>query len=71
MTREHPPCAGCGRFLSAVKVREGAQGPGHCEGFDRPAYSTDQPCVLFIERGAWKTRQAEGHGQKQWQKAAA
>lgn len=62
MSREHPPCGQCARFVPAKA------GAGHCEGFDRPAQSTDQPCVLFNERGSWKARQVEGlskAGQKQ------
>lgn len=56
MNHDHLPCGSCARFLAANRKGEG---PGHCEGFDRPAYSTDEPCVLFIERGAWQTRKAE------------
>jgi hypothetical protein len=67
MSREHPPCGSCARFI-------GDEGPGHCEGFDRPAHSTDHPCVLFNERGSWKARQVEmpsKAGEKQRQRTAA
>lgn len=59
MTREHQPCGACARFLVAASRKKGEEGPGHCEGFDRTAHSTDAPCVLFNERGAWETRLAE------------
>jgi hypothetical protein len=50
MNREHPPCSTCSRFIPAKT------GAGHCEGFDRPAQATDQPCVLFVEQGSREAR---------------
>jgi len=56
MNRDHDPCRACGRFLIDASVRRNEEGPGHCEGFDRPAHSTDAPCVLFVERGSREAR---------------
>ena len=56
------PCGKCSRFPPAVSAKEEAQErTGHCSGWDKPVLSTniEQPCVLFLERGAWQTRQAE------------
>jgi hypothetical protein len=63
MNREPEPCGKCARFLPAAQLRKGEDGPGHCEGFERPAHSTDQPCVLFNERGTWEARKAQMPGE--------
>lgn len=59
MNREFQPCGACAKFLPDVDLKANADGPGHCEGFDRPAHSTDRPCVLFAERDSWATRKAQ------------
>jgi hypothetical protein len=59
MNREPLHCRICARFIPAATLRKDEEGPGHCEGYDRPAHSTDTRCVLFNERGAWKTRKAQ------------
>jgi hypothetical protein len=59
MTCEHLPCRHCARFIPDASLKANTDGPGHCEGFDRPAHSTDRPCVLFNEQGAWETRKAQ------------
>ena len=59
MTREHQPCGMCNRFPPASAKEEGVERTGHCSGWDEPFLSTDPPCVLFLERGAWQTRQKE------------
>jgi len=62
MTREFQPCGACNRFPPAVsRIEEAQERTGHCSGWDKPVLSTDrpEPCVLFLERGAWQTRQAE------------
>lgn len=45
MTREHPPCSACAKFVV-----------DHCTGFDRPAAADDQPCVLFVQQGSREAR---------------
>ena len=71
MTRAHDPCRACGRFLIDASVRRNEEGPGHCEGFDRPAHSTDAPCVLFVERGSRADRQSRQHRQETISRASA
>jgi len=56
MNREHQPCGTCSRFLPTGGQKAHEEGPGHCEGFERPAHSTDRPCVLFVERGSREAR---------------
>ena len=56
MNHAHDPCGHCARFLPDAILRKGEDGQGRCEGFDRPAHSTDQPCVLFVERGSREAR---------------
>lgn len=54
MNREPAPCGKCARFLPDASLRKGEDGPGYCEGYERPAHSTDiaQPCVLSLEPGS-------------------
>jgi hypothetical protein len=59
MNREPLPCRICARFIPTGSRRRNEDGPGHCEGFDRPVHSTDPRCVLFNEQGAWETRKAQ------------
>jgi hypothetical protein len=59
MNREPLHCRICARFVSVATLRKDEEGPGYCEGYDRPAHSTDTRCVLFNEQGAWKTRKAQ------------
>jgi len=61
----HDPCKACGRFLPDASLRKGEDGQGYCEGFDRPAHSTDAPCVLFVERGSRADRQSRQHRVKE------
>jgi hypothetical protein len=58
MNREPEPCRKCARFLPDAQLRKDEDGQGHCEGFDKPVHSTDDRCVLFIQRGSWRTRQS-------------
>ncbi|WP_156648793.1 hypothetical protein [Massilia sp. Leaf139] len=62
MNRDHQPCGKCNRFPPAASAKEEAQErTGHCSGWEKPVLSTnvEQPCVLFLERGTWATRQRE------------
>lgn len=59
MNQDHAPCLHCARFIPTGKRKAHEDGPGHCEGHDRPAHSTDRPCVLFLEQGSWSTRKAQ------------
>jgi hypothetical protein len=59
MNREHLPCLHCARFIPDPGLRKDQHGPGYCEGDERPAHSTDQPCVLFNRQGSWETRKAQ------------
>lgn len=62
MNRDHQPCGMCSRFPPPVSAKEEAQErTGHCSGWDKPVLSTnvERPCVLFLERGTWETRQTE------------
>jgi hypothetical protein len=59
MNREPLPCRICARFIPTASQRRNEDGPGHCEGFDKPVHSTDPRCVLFNEQGAWETRKAQ------------
>jgi hypothetical protein len=59
MNREPLHCRICARFIPAATLRKDEDGPGHCEGFDKPVHSTDTRCVLFNEQGSWKTRQMQ------------
>lgn len=56
MTRPHDPCGLCDRFTSSTAKAESDERTGHCSGFDKRVLSTDQPCVLFNERGTWEAR---------------
>lgn len=56
MKRDHDPCRTCARFLPTGGQKLHVDGPGHCECFDRPAQSTDRPCVLYVERGSREAR---------------
>ncbi len=56
MNRDHQPCGTCSRFLPTGAQKAHEEGPGHCEGFERPAHSTDRPCVLFVEQGSREAR---------------
>lgn len=60
MNREPEPCGKCARFLHDAQLRKGEDGPGHCEGFERPAQSADIPwaCVLRLELGSLAHRRA-------------
>jgi len=58
MNRDHLPCRACARFLPTGGQKAHEDGAGLCQGFDRPAHSTDQPCVLFAEQGTWETRKS-------------
>jgi len=59
MNRDHLPCRACARFLPTGGQKPHEGGAGLCQGFDRPAHSTYQPCVLFAEQGTWETRKAQ------------
>lgn len=59
MNREHQPCGMCNRFPPAKAKDEGVERAGYCSGWEKQVLSTDQPCVLFLERGTWETRRAE------------
>jgi hypothetical protein len=59
MNHDHQPCGMCNRFPPALAKEEGVERTGHCSGWDKQVLSTDRPCVLFLERGAWQTRQLE------------
>lgn len=59
MNREHQPCGMCNRFPPALRKEEGVERTGHCTGWNKPVLSTNQPCVLFNERGTWLTKQIE------------
>jgi hypothetical protein len=54
MNREPEPCRKCARFLPEAQLRKAEDGPGYCEGFERPAQSADIPwaCVLKLETGS-------------------
>jgi hypothetical protein len=60
MNRELEPCGKCARFLPDANLRKGEDGQGHCEGYERPAHSTDiaQPCVLSLPIGSLTHRRA-------------
>lgn len=47
MTRTHPPCSTCAKFVPAKP------GTGDCTDHDRPANADDPPCVLYLARGSW------------------
>lgn len=59
MTTEHDPCGMCDRFTPDSPKDVAGQQHGHCSGYDKPALTTDHPCVLFNERGTWATRQRQ------------
>lgn len=59
MNREHQPCGMCARFPAPARKDEGVERTGYCEGWEKDVLSTDRPCVLFNERGAWQTRRAQ------------
>lgn len=58
MTREHPPCGACAKFVPAKA------GTGDCTGFDRPAQADDAPCVLFVQQGSREARVAAKSSQE-------
>lgn len=60
MNREPEPCGKCARFLPNAQLRKDEDGPGHCEGHERPAHSTDIPwaCVLSLPVGSLAHRRA-------------
>lgn len=58
MNREHQPCGACSKFVPAKA------GSGHCTGFDRPASTGDQPCVLFVAAGSLEARKGAKSGQE-------
>lgn len=60
MNREPKSCRACVRFIPDAQLRKGDDGPGYCEGFERPAHSTDVPwaCVLRLSQGSLAHRRA-------------
>lgn len=60
MNRELEPCGKCARFLPDAALRKDEDGPGYCEGYERPAHSADvvQPCVLSMPIGSRAHRRA-------------
>lgn len=60
MNREPEPCRKCARFLPDAQLRKDEDGPGYCEGFERPAQSADIPwaCVLRLPVGSLAHRRA-------------
>jgi len=57
MNRIHDPCRCCARFLPTGGQKLHEDGPGLCEGNERPAHSTDHPCPLYLERGSKRARE--------------
>lgn len=62
MNRDHEPCRECAKFLPTGGQKAHEDGPGRCEGRERDAHSTDQPCVLFVKQGSWAARRAAKNG---------
>ena len=60
MNREPAPCRACARFAPAAQLRKDEDGPGYCEGYERPARSDDIPwaCVLSLPAGSLAHRRA-------------
>ena len=57
-----PAPAPARRVVSAAPTspqEEAIERDGYCSGWDKLVRSTDHPCVLFLERGTWETRQIE------------
>lgn len=54
MNRDPEPCGRCARFIPDAQLRKDEDGPGYCEGFERPVHSTDIPrgCVLRMAPGS-------------------
>jgi hypothetical protein len=52
MTREHPPCAECARFITVGHAAAVARGEGWCEGWEAYKPAAGQIGVLFLERGS-------------------